>query len=301
MSVYTQGPIVADLVSLADPTYEIVVRLGRTLGFEWLLSLVEIGRPEGLAEPALAVFLREHYALRPGFAPNPYGVRARQLVRKRPRAIPKEVIAEFTTSEAGRLADVAETLRWLVAPLLATARGTAQPADQQHDRATVLLNALDTPVRLHRFYDGPDKNSLYCSVPTNLYARALLEVIELYNDTPLLAICARCERLFVAQRKDNKYCRRYTWPADGGENIAGCLYDEWPTRRRAELDSEAHRREYKRLQMRVARSADKAGTSDPSTRQAQAEFEQWKRTHPISRGRRPTAMRPDLLPDPRSR
>src|SRR5580765_8280785 len=74
MQVSTSGPMVGDLAALAEPTYETVVGLGRTLGFEWLVSLVEIDPPDGIAEPALASFLRERYALRPGVAPNPYGV-----------------------------------------------------------------------------------------------------------------------------------------------------------------------------------------------------------------------------------
>jgi hypothetical protein len=162
----------------------------------------------------------------------------------------------------------------------------------------VLLNAIDLPVRTRRYYNDASATSVYCPAPTNLYGRALLEVIELYNETPRLAICARCSRLFVPQRNGEKYCRRYIWPSEGGEHIAGCLYDEMPTRRRVQLDSEAHRREYKRLQMRVSRLVRSRGPEAASTRRARDEFEEWKRTHPIDRGRRPTPMPPDLLPNP---
>jgi hypothetical protein len=297
MEASSYGPFVADLVALADPTDETIVRLGKTLGFEWLVSLVEIGRPEDLNEPALGAFLRNHYALRPGYAPNPYGVRARKLVRKRPRQIPRALITEFTTSEAERLRIVGDELKRLVEPLLASARGDPQPADQQHERATVLLNALDSPMPVHKHRDVPNQRSVYCSVPTTLYARALLEVIELYNDTPPVAMCTSCDRLFVPQRNDQRHCRRYVWPGDGGEIVAGCIYDKYPSPARAQLDSEARRREYKKRQMRLRRMTQEYGPDAESTRRAREEFEEWKRTNPINRGRRPKPMSPDILPN----
>jgi hypothetical protein len=180
--------------------------------------------------------------------------------------------------------------------LLATAGGDPKPGHRQQQRAAELLNALASPVPVRRFYDASNSTSVYCSVPENLYARALLELVELYNDTPALAICARCNRLFVPQRKTEKYCRRYIWAA--GETIAGCIFDDRPTATRAQLNSEARRREYKRLQMRVSRLAHNLGPRAASTMRARAEFEQWKRDHPVDRGRRPTPMPPDLLSEP---
>jgi hypothetical protein len=297
LSVYTFGPIVADLAALAEPTRDVVVRLGRTLGFEWLVSLVEIDRPAGIEEPALALFLRERYDLRPGTAPNPYGVRDGELVRRRAHAIPDGLLAQFVASEAGRLEYIGTSLRRLVAPLLSTAAGHSKPSDSQQQRAAELLNALASPTRVQRFHNRVAQTPVYGLVLTNLYARALLELIELYNDTPPVAICARCNRLFVPQRNGEKHCRRYVWPWSGGEPIAGCLFDDNPTPMRAELNSEARRREYKKLQMRVLRLTDSVGPNAASTRRARAEFNEWKRAHPVQAGRRPKPMPPELLPD----
>jgi hypothetical protein len=295
IAVFTFGPVAADLAALAEPSYDTVVRLGRTLGFEWLVSLVEIDRPPEIDEPALAVFLREHYALRPGVAPNPYGVRAGKLVRRRPRALPAQLISEFVAGEAGRLEHWGTTLQWLVAPLLSAARGRPKAAQRQQQRAAELLNAIDAPIRVRRLYDQQSEQTLYGLVPTNLYARALLELIELYNDTPPVAICARCKRLFVPQRKGERYCRRYIWPTGAREQIAGCL-SEYTKATQAQLASDARRREYKRLQMRVVRLAATHGETHPRTKEAHADFEEWKRTHPVDRGRRPTPIPPDPVP-----
>ena len=292
----TPGPLVADLIQLVSPTAETVTRLGRSLGFEWVASLAMIDRPKGLEPPLLATFLQTHYALRPGLAPNPYGLRAGKLVSKRPTPIPTELIECFTAEEAGRLADVGTTINTLARPLLAAATGRTLPADSARERAAKLLNALAPPIKVTRVFDARSAR-LYVLAPTDLYTRALLELIELLNDRPPVAICARCKRLFVRQRNSDKYCSRYIWPAGGGENIAGCIFNDWPTPTRAQLDSEAHRREYKKLQMRVGRAKSEYGKYHPRTERAQAKFDEWKRDHPIARGRRPTPMPPDLLPD----
>ena len=134
----------------------------------------------------------------------------------------------------------------------------------------------------------------------NLYARALLELIEFYNEMPPVAICARCRRLFVRQRNDEKYCRRDIWRVHAEENIAGCFFDENPTPTGARLNSEARRREYKKLQMRVIRYTNRLGDTHTTTRKARAEPKQWQQSNPVSLGRRPTPMPPDLLPDARA-
>jgi hypothetical protein len=297
IAVVTVGPLVADLAALARPTHETVRRLGRALGFEWLASLVAIDRPDGLDEPELATFLQRRYALRPGLAPNPFGVRAGNLVRQQARPIPSQVLSQFVTREAGRLEHVGKTLQSLAAPLVASVNGKTISGARKQQRAAELLNALDVPVYLQRFRDARTKKSIYGHAPRNLYARALLELIELYNETPSLAKCPRCERLFVRRRNNEKYCNRYIWPAEGGEYIAGCIYDHNATPTRARLESEAHRREYKKLQMRSIRTANQLGPQHATAKQARAAFERWKQANQVARGRRQTPLPPDLLRD----
>jgi hypothetical protein len=296
IAAVTVGPLVADLAALAHPTQDTVARLGRTLGFEWIASLVAIDRPDGLDEPELTSFLLERYALEPGAAPNPYGICARDLVRQRPRPIPGRILSAFAAGEAGRLEYIGTTLSSLVAPLLAGANGEAKRHDRQQRRAAELLNALEEPLHLQRFNDARTNRSIYGLVPRNLYARALLELIELYDDTPPLAICARCKRLFVRRRNNDKYCNRYIWPVHGREYIAGCNFDKYTTPTRARLQSEARRREYKRLQMRVMRAADELGQEHPQTIQAEKAFEQWKEAHKVTLGRPMTPMPLNLRP-----
>jgi hypothetical protein len=150
---------------------------------------------------------------------------------------------------------------------------------------------------MKRVFDSATSTSVYALAPTDLYTRALLELIELLNDQPPVAICAHCKRLFVQQRKGDKYCRRYIWPIRSNEVIAGCLYDSNPTPLRASLESRTRRNESKRRQMRVARLAKDLGRDHPDTRREQAAFDEWKKTHPVPKGRRPAPMPPDLLLD----
>jgi hypothetical protein len=298
--VYTRGPLVADLAALVDPNESTVLRLGRTLGFEWVSSLVEVNRHVSLGEPALMTFLRDEYGLRSVAERNPYGRRGGEFVRRRPTTMPKRLLAEFAASEAERLALIGRTMRQLAAPLLSTARGRPRPGARQQQRAADLLNALDTAIRVDRFYDPLAQQTVYRMGATNLYARALLELIELYDDQPLVAICARCRRLYLPRRRSEQYCRRYIWPANGGALIAGCVYDDNQTPIRVPLDGETHRREYKRYQVRISRLVRDVGPDAARTREAQAEFNLWKRTHPIARGRPPTAepTSSELLPYP---
>jgi hypothetical protein len=305
IAAVTVGPLAADLAALAHPTHDTVVRVGRTLGFEWLASLAAIDRTDGLDQPALTTFLQERYALTPGVEPNPFGTRSGSLVRQHPRPIPDQVLAEFATREAGRLEYIGNTIQSLATPLLATAQGKTRPAARQRQRAAELLNALHTPIQLQRFKDTKTKQSIYGLVPRNLYARALLELIELYDDTPPLAICARCTRLFVRRRNNDKYCNRYIWPAQGGENIADCVFDKNPTPTRTRLESKAHRRHdkearrraYKKLQMRAIRAANELGPKHPETIEAEKAFEQWKEEHKVTLGRPMTPMPLNLRPD----
>jgi hypothetical protein len=298
MAAVTVGPLVADLAALAHPTPETVIRLGRALGFEWLASLVVIDRPRGVDEPELATFLHKRYALRPGVSPNPFGIRAGKLARQQARSIPTQVISQFVGSEAGRLGYVGKTLQSLAAPLLASAKGDPKPGVREQQRASELLNALEEPIRVQRFYTTRTERPIYWLAPRNLYVRALLELIELYDDTPPLGVCARCTRLFVRQRNNDKYCQRYIWPAFGREYIAGCIYDHNPTPTRVRQASEVRRREYKKLQMRAIRTANDLGPQHAIARRAKAAFEQWKNENQVTLGRPPTPVPLDQLLDP---
>jgi hypothetical protein len=191
MAAVTVGPFVADLAALARPSDETVIRLGRALGFEWLASLVAIDRPNGLDEPELPTFLHERYALRPGVTPNPFGIRARKLVRQQARPIQTHVISQFVNSEAGRLEHVGKTLRSLAAPLLASAKGDTRPGTRQQLRASEVLNALEEPIRAQRFYHTRAERPIFGLAPRNLYVGGLLELISLFDEMPPLGICAR--------------------------------------------------------------------------------------------------------------
>jgi hypothetical protein len=273
------------------------MRLGRSLGFEWIASLATIDRPDGLDPPLLATFLRDQYGLAPGFAPNPIGVRANKPVTKRPLPIPSELIERFAHEEAGRLAYVGTTIKSLARPVLAAAIGRAVPAERERERAAKLLNALEPPTKLTRVFDPNTETRLYTLAPRDLYSRALLEIVELLNDEPPLGICKHCKRLFVKQRTTDTFCRRFIWPTAGRTVIAGCIYDLNPTPLRADLDAHARRKESKRRQMRVARLTSTLGPNHPETTRERAAFEQWKKAHPVPRGRRPTPVPPEFLLD----
>jgi hypothetical protein len=293
---FTYGPVAADLVMLTEPSLDTVIRLGRTLGFEWVASLVAVDRTAALPESALGTFLKERYALRPGLAPNPFGVRGGELVRRHHRPIPTSVLTDFVDQEAGRLEYIGTTLRPLVGPLLAIAARRASRVTFQPQRAAELLNALGSPLKVQRVSNEKTSETICAYASTDLYTRALLEIIELYSDMPQLGICARCTRLFVPQRSDEKHCRRHIWAVSGGEQLAGCIYDNAITTTRANLDAEAHRREYKRRQMRVVRAKKSFGRDNPRTKREQKRFDDWKRAHPTQRGRRQTPFAPELLP-----
>ena len=268
MPVFTFGPIVADLAALADPTQG-AVRLGRTLGFEWLVSLRSIGLP-GSPNPHSRSSSASAAPSDPEPIPTltasvPANSCDEDLVRSRTRSSRSSSPAKPGDSKTSALCSEP-----LLGPLLATAGGKPTLGHRQRRRAAELLNALDSPTRVRRLYNQESKASLYCLAPATLYARALLELIELYNDTPPLAICARCNFLFVTQRKGDRHCRRYIWPAQGGENIAGCLYDHNQTPTRARLESDARRRESKKLQMRVSRLTHDLGHNHATTRRAQS-------------------------------
>src|SRR5262245_29999157 len=310
MAAITYGPVAADLLALRRPTLETVVRLGRTLGFEWLASLATIDPPtDHNPPPTLATFLNDRYSLRPGVAPNPFGIRAGELVRRHPQPIPTDVLTEFAALESGRLAYIGTTLRYLLEPLLRPLIPQAQPATREEeeraearqawaaDRAAVLLTALGSPIKLRRLRDPTTSTTIYAHAPHDLYTRALLETVELYNERPPLALCSRCRRLFVPRRKDEKHCRRHIWPVGGEEQIAGCVFDDNRTATRANLDARAHRTAYKRHQMRVIRATEAHGPNHQKTQEARKTFDQWKQANPAELGRRPAPSPPYLVPN----
>ena len=301
MPAFTYGPLAADLTALAHPSLDVVTRLGRSLGYEWLSATVDASRSAAELGPSqLSEYLQETHELHPESAPNPFAVRRGKLVRKRGiRAVPTELLSDFVSKEQGRLAEVGTTIGYLVGPLLAVATGGAwEDVYEQPERAAVLFNALEPPVKLQRLYEPASETWIHVLECPNLYARALIEIVELYNDRPRLAICARCERLFVPRRPSDKYCRRYTWPAGSGEPIAGCIFDEVPSVRRVDLDSRARRREYARFQMRVSRREKAYGSEHPTTVQARHAFDVWKAANPAPRGRRPNPIDLEHLPEP---
>ena len=295
LAVSTSGPIAGDLVALATPTPELVARLGRSIGLEWVASLVEIDRPAGLAQSNLTRYLHEHHDLRPGSAPTGLAVRRGGFVRRRPQVVPAALLADFVAEEYGRLKWMGQTIRRLVKPLVAAANGRAWDVGWQPERARDLFNALEPSLKLRRLAKPASEWPIYGFDFPNLYARALLEIIELYADRPRLAICSRCRRVFVAQRRGQEYCRRYTrlWP--GGEPVGGCLFDRVSSPLRAEIDAQSRRREYSRLQMRVSRRTKAYGPSHPRTKEAVDEFKAWKKSNPAPRGRRPNPMPLELV------
>jgi hypothetical protein len=295
MAAFTYGPLAADLIALEEPTIEVVTRLGKTLGFEWIASLAEIDRVDDPADSSLSSHLKSEYTLRPGTAPNPFGVKRGEFVRKRVRPLPSAVLSDFVASERGRLQYVGSTIKSLIEPLLAAAAGRTEHATWQPERVAILLTALAPEMRLRPIrQQGP---RIYVIDLPNLYARALLEIVDLYNERPQLAPCAHCKRFFVPRRKTDKYCRRYTWPFGGGSAIAGCVLDEAPTVDRVQLEARARRREYRRLQAKLGRRTDEYGPRHPQTRRARTEFDEWKAANPVPRGRRPNPIPLELVPD----
>ena len=285
MAAFTYGPVAADLVALAAPSVDVIKRLGGSLGYEWVASLVEIDRPVGLPPSELANYLKQRWALRPGTAPNPFAVRRGQLSRPRPRPIPAQLLADFTASERGRLESIATTIEPLVRGLLAVANGKPWQTDRAQERAAALLTALGQPITLRRFHEPNRQTPSYTLEASNLYTRALLEIVELYNDQPALALCASCKRLFVPRRYGQKHCQRLVWPFGDEEAIAGCRLDQHPPVGRARLDARQRRNEYARLQMRLKRRTQTHGPDHQDTTQARLAFEQWKNANPVPRGR----------------
>jgi hypothetical protein len=296
IAVFTSGPIAPDLAQLTRPTPALVSRLGRSLGLEWIASLVEIDRPPGLEEAALMRYLREEFDLRPGSDPSPFVVRRGTFVRPRPQVVPGSLLADFVANEHGRLKWMGSTIRRLVMPLVAAAEGRGWNVGGQQERATDLFNALEPSLKLQRLTSPAGERPTHGFVPMDLYARALLEIIELYDHRPRVAICSRCGRLFVARREGQRSCRRYVWLWRGREAVGGCVFDQASTPRRVDIDARAHRREYTRLQMRVSRAVKTFGPDNPRTKREIHDFDHWKKSNPVPRGRRPNPVDPDLLP-----
>jgi hypothetical protein len=297
IAVFTSGPIALDLAQLTRPTPELVIRLGRSLGLEWIASLVEIDRPPGLEEAALTRYLREQFDLRPGSDPSPFVVRRGTFVRPRPQAVPGALLADFVANEHGRLKWMGSTIRRLVEPLAVAATGRAWNVSGQPERAMELYNARQPWLTLQRLSAPPSGRPIYGFAPPDLYTRALLEIIEIYNDRPRLALCSRCRRLFVPRRPGQQSCRRYVWLWRGREPIAGCVFDRAPSSRRTDIDAQARRREYTRLQMRVSRNMKALGPDNPRTKRVVKEFDEWKKSNPAPRGRRPNPIAPEFVPE----
>jgi hypothetical protein len=297
-AAFTFGPLAADLTTLEHPTIDVVTRLGKSLGFEWLASLAEIDRDDDLADSVLHAHLKSRYALQPGSAPNPFAIRGGELIQQRVQALPLKLLSDFVAGERGRLEYVGSRITSLVKPLLTVAASGRWNVTWQPERAAELLTALAPEMRVRPMRLSDEQRIFGLEAP-NLYARALLEIVELYNDRPPLALCLRCQRLFVPRRRSEKYCRRFTWPFGGGEAIAGCRLEDAPTARRAQLDAEARRRDYRRLQMRVSRRESEYGPNHIQTLRARKEFAEWKAAHPAPLGRRPRTS-PEQIPAPLS-
>jgi hypothetical protein len=296
LAVFTSGPIAADLAALAQPTPELVAHLGRSLGLEWVTSLVGIDRPSGLEEARLTRYLREHFGLRPGSAASSLAVRSGRFVRQRQKAVPAELLADFVATEYGRLDWMGQTIRPLVKPLVAAASGRGWHVGGQPERARDLFNALAPSLTLRRLSGPANERPISGFEFPDLYARALLEIIELYDDRPRLRICRHCRRLFVAQRKGQQSCRRYVWLWRGRDAIGGCMFDRASSPLRVEIDAQARRREYTRLQMRVSRNMKALGPDNPRTQRVMKEFDEWKTSNPAPRGRRPNPIAPEFVP-----
>lgn len=296
IAVFTSGPIAPDLAQLTRPTPEVVARLGRSLGLEWIASLVEIDRPPGLEEAALTRYLREQFDLRPGSDPGPFVVRRGTFVRPRAQAVPAALLADFVANEYGRLEWMGKTIRRLVMPLIAAASGRGWDVKGQPERARDLFNAVEPSLKLQRLSATASDRSRYGFDSPDLYTRALLEIIELYDNRPRLAICSRCGRLFVAHRDGQRSCRRYVWLWRGREAIGGCVFDRASSPQRAEIDARTRRREYTRLQMRVSREMRALGPENPRTKRIIKEFDEWKKSNPAPRGRRPNPVAQEFIP-----
>ena len=300
LDVATFGPLAADLTVLAEPTIETVTRLGRTLGFEWLLSLV-LGpdRLEALPEPRLAQHMREHhglepnlayylrerYALKPGLSANPFIVERSKLRRPQPETVPGELIADFVRSERGRLIAIGQAVAALCRPLLHVAAGGHWDVNGEDERAATLFNAHNPSLTLTRVTSTSGaKHHLLAA--NDLYGRALLEIVEIYDTRPKLTICRDCDRLFIPKHPEQQRCRRYLYLADNGKLLATCTQTHTiQTEARAKLEAAARRRDYKKHQMRIIRLRNRLGPDHPNTCQAQREFLEWQKQHPAAVGR----------------
>jgi hypothetical protein len=291
IDVVTYGPIAADLIALADPTVETITKLGRGLGFEWLASLVLLpDRLPELPQPSLARYLDDRYALRPGVSANPFGVREGKLRRRRTEPLPTELVAEFAATEKGRLQQIGDAMLDLCGPLMHVAEGGEWKLGAYEERAVKRFNALGIPLRLSSVVAPGESRRTHVLIAPNLYARALLEVVQLYDDRPQLALCPACQRLFVPAREKQVRCRRFTWHAITGEVIATCT----SAITRAELAHAAtiRRREYKRFQMRVIRLRNRLGADHPDVHAAEQAFLEWQRENPAQVGRPAATPRP---------
>jgi hypothetical protein len=295
VGVFTYGPIAPDLVALRKPTLEQVIELGRRLGFEWLTSLVMLGdRPHGLGEPPLARYLRDRYDLSPGVAPNPFTVRRGKLVRPNHEALPRMLLEGFLAAERGRLQQIGTTLHSLCQPIEHAATSGVWEIGRRQRRAAELLNALGSPLKVARTSNLERTRENYTLRTTDLYTRALLEIVQLYDERPLLARCAACGRVFVPGREGQRKCRRYSWDIVTHNLLATCTTTE-TTKTQARRQAAARRKQYKKLQMRVHRLSERLGPHHPETKRAQKEFLEWQKQNPANVGR-PEKQLPSEIP-----
>jgi hypothetical protein len=293
--VVTYGPIATDLIALAEPILDTVTRLGRTLGFEWLVSLVTTDRLQGLPEPALASYLHKQFALRPGVQANPYRFVRGRLRRPRPDPLPIDLLTTFVAEEHGRLTDIGNGIHDLCWPLLEVAKGADWDVTWQPERAAIRFNALRPSLKLSRV-TGP-VGTEHLLTATDLYTRALLEIVAIYDQRPPLAICRRCDRLFIPERSQERHCRRFIWDARSGELVATCT-PALTTLADTKFTAAVRRREYKKHQMRVRRLRERLGADHPNTQKAQDEFMRWRKDNPAPVGRPKTPLPIDYMLDP---
>ena len=301
----TYGPIGADLIALTQPTSKVITRLGRSLGFEWITSLAWDEPALQRDEPALTLYLREQYGIRPGFAVKPFTVRRGELVRPRHKVLPAELIDEFVASRAGQLAHIGTAIQGAMHPLFEVAQGATWPGPDQDPRewAASRLNALEPAFSFRRMTTVDGSRSFYAIESPDLYTRALREIIELFDQRPPLRICPRCKRLYVPDTAAQKSCRRFTWIARTRELLTTCDPDApITTHATARRDRQARRTEYKRLEMRARRAIERHGPTDEQAVKARNEFEAWKEANPAaSTGRPPKPIPLDIMRDESAR
>ena len=290
LDVFTYGPIVDDLAKLSSVTPERIRELGRTLGFEWLASIPRRadGRP---VTSSLSTYLKNRYALSPGFGVNPFTVRSGELELQPPEPVPDAVLADFAAQWGTELTQTGREFLTLLTPLREAAGSRSSPPDVPG--VVRRLHALRVPITQMPASTRDGAKADPIPQPTNLVTRGREELYALYTLRPELRLCAHCDRVFVPRTKSQRYCRRLIW-ATPGLQLVGACNPQHTTPTLLDLHARARRRTYKKLEMRYRRAKAKHGQSDPRAQAALTKFEEWKKYNKAIRGRR-------QKPNPRDR